>query len=68
MFFSPLQDWGVSCPHKFLGAYKLQYDMSWTPIEDVQKKDEELAIFEKLLNRQAALPAANEPNFDGLSS
>lgn len=62
------QDWGVSCPHKFLGAYKLQYDMSWTPIADVQKKDEEIAIFEKLLNRQAALPATTEPNFDGLSS
>lgn len=68
-YFSILspQDWGTSCPHKFLGAYKLQYDMSWTPIEDVQKKDEETAIFEKLLNHQAALPACTEPNFDGLS-
>ncbi|KAG5274693.1 hypothetical protein AALO_G00139130 [Alosa alosa] len=61
------QEWGSSCPHKFLGAYKLQYDMSWTPIDDVEKKDAETAIFEKLLNQQAALPACIEPNFDGIA-
>lgn len=41
--------------------------MSWTPIEDVEKKDAETAIFDKLLNRQAALPASTEPNFEGFS-
>ncbi|TSU49979.1 hypothetical protein Baya_12908 [Bagarius yarrelli] len=30
-YFSILspKEWGLSCPHKFLGAYKLQFDMSW---------------------------------------
>ncbi|XP_012678045.1 uncharacterized protein C1orf50 homolog [Clupea harengus] len=61
------QEWGSSCPHKFLGAYKLQYDMSWTPIDDVEKKDAEIAIMDKLLNQQTALPPCTEPNFHGLS-
>lgn len=61
------QEWGPSCPHKFLGAYKLQYDMSWTPLEDVEKRDAEIGIMDKLLNQQTALPPASEPNFQGLS-
>lgn len=61
------QEWGPSCPHQFIGAYKLQYDMSWTPIEDVDKKDSEIAIMDKLLNQQIALPPCSEPNFEGLT-
>ncbi|XP_030632768.1 uncharacterized protein C1orf50 homolog [Chanos chanos] len=61
------KEWGSSCPHKFLGAYKLQYDMSWTPFEDVEKRDAEIGIMEKLLNQQAALPSCTEPNFQGLT-
>ncbi|KAG5835468.1 hypothetical protein ANANG_G00244320 [Anguilla anguilla] len=60
-------EWGPGCPHKFLGAYKLQYDMSWTPLEDVEKRDAEIGIMDKLLNQQTALPPASEPNFQGLS-
>ncbi|KAM6981005.1 uncharacterized protein C1orf50 homolog isoform 2-T2 [Aplochiton taeniatus] len=61
------KEWGPSCPHQFLGAYKLQYDMSWTPIEDVAKKDSEIAIMDKLLNQQISLPPCSEPNFEGLT-
>ncbi|KAJ8400227.1 hypothetical protein AAFF_G00399210 [Aldrovandia affinis] len=68
-YFSILspQEWGPSCPHKFIGGYKLQYDMSWTPLDEVEKKDSELGIMDKLLNQQAALPTVTEPNFQGLS-
>ncbi|KAI7795032.1 uncharacterized protein C1orf50 homolog [Triplophysa rosa] len=68
-YFSILspKEWGSSCPHKFLSAYKLQYDMSWTPQEEVAKRDAEIGIMDKLLNSQTALPAATEPNFEGLS-
>ncbi|CAK6975843.1 uncharacterized protein C1orf50 homolog [Scomber scombrus] len=61
------QEWGPSCPHQFQGAFKLQHDMSWTPIEDVQKRDAELAIMDKLLSQQTAIPPYTEPNFKGLS-
>ncbi|XP_066547063.1 uncharacterized protein C1orf50 homolog isoform X1 [Amia ocellicauda] len=68
-YFSILspKDWGDSCPHKFLGAYKLQYDMSWTPSEEVEKRDSEISIIDKLLTQQTALPPCSEPNFQGIS-
>ncbi|XP_018614083.1 uncharacterized protein C1orf50 homolog [Scleropages formosus] len=67
-YFSILspKEWGSSCPHKFLGGYKLQYDMSWTPLDEVEKRDSEIHIMEKLLNQQTALPPPTEPNFEGL--
>ncbi|XP_015192290.2 uncharacterized protein C1orf50 homolog [Lepisosteus oculatus] len=69
-YFSILspQDWGPSCPHKFLGGYKLQYDMSWTPAEEMDRRDSEINIIDKLLTQQTALPSCAEPNFQGLSS
>ncbi|KAJ6658777.1 hypothetical protein lerEdw1_019698 [Lerista edwardsae] len=68
-YFSMLspKEWGASCPSKFLGAYKLQHDMSWTPSEETEKKDAELNVLEKLLSQQAALPPCSEPNFQGLT-
>uniref|UniRef100_A0A3Q2E3P8 Chromosome 1 open reading frame 50 n=1 Tax=Cyprinodon variegatus TaxID=28743 RepID=A0A3Q2E3P8_CYPVA len=50
------QEWGPSCPHPFLGAFKLQHDMSWTPMEQVEKREAEIAIMDKLLRQQTALP------------
>lgn len=61
-----LQEWGTS-PHEFLGAYKLQHDMSWTPFEDIERRDAEINILDKLLSRQAVLPLCTEPNFQGLT-
>ncbi|KAM4613854.1 uncharacterized protein C1orf50 homolog [Polymixia lowei] len=61
------KEWGPSCPHTFIGAYKLQHDMSWTPLAEVEKKDAEMAIMGKLLSQQTALPSCTEPNFDGLT-
>ena len=37
-----VQEWGDSCPNKFLGAYKLEYDMSWTPADEMLSKSEPL--------------------------
>uniref|UniRef100_A0A7M4F953 Chromosome 1 open reading frame 50 n=2 Tax=Crocodylus porosus TaxID=8502 RepID=A0A7M4F953_CROPO len=60
------KEWGTSCPHAFLGAYKLQHDMSWTPSENIERRDAEIGIIDKLLSQQAALPQCAEPNFQGL--
>ncbi|MEE6483442.1 hypothetical protein FKM82_013550 [Ascaphus truei] len=62
------QEWGSSCPHEFLAAYKLQHDMSWTPFENIEKRDAEITIIDKLLNQQIALPSCAEPNFRGLTN
>ncbi|XP_054639346.1 uncharacterized protein C1orf50 homolog [Dunckerocampus dactyliophorus] len=61
------KEWGPSCPHQFVGAFKLQHDMSWTPEEDVQKRDSEIAIMDKLVSHQTALPSHLELNFRGLT-
>ncbi|KAM8927995.1 uncharacterized protein C1orf50 homolog [Pelodytes ibericus] len=69
-YFSILspKDWGSSCPHEFLAAYKLQHDMSWTPYENIEKRDAEINIIDKLLKEQIALPSCTEPNFRGLTN
>ena len=54
IYFS-FQEWGSSCPHEFLGAYRLEADMSWTPAENIKRKDEELNIMNRVLNSQLAL-------------
>lgn len=41
--------------------------MSWTPLEEVEKRDAELAVMDKLVSQQTALPPATGPNFNGLS-
>ncbi|CAI9584537.1 unnamed protein product [Staurois parvus] len=69
-YFSILspKEWGKSCPHEFIAAYKLQHDMSWTPFEEIGKRDVEINIIDKLLNDQIALPSSAEPNFRGLTN
>uniref|UniRef100_A0A3P9LMW3 Chromosome 1 open reading frame 50 n=1 Tax=Oryzias latipes TaxID=8090 RepID=A0A3P9LMW3_ORYLA len=61
------KEWGPSCPHPFLGAFKLQHDMSWTPVDEVDRRDAEIAIMDKLLSQKTALPSYNGPNFKGLT-
>ncbi|XP_045229047.1 uncharacterized protein C1orf50 homolog isoform X2 [Macaca fascicularis] len=61
------KEWGTSCPHDFLGAYKLQHDLSWTPYEDIEKQDAKIGMMDKLLSQSVALPPCTEPNFQGLT-
>ncbi|XP_048375534.1 uncharacterized protein C1orf50 homolog [Sphaerodactylus townsendi] len=69
-YFSILspKEWGPSCPSEFLGAFKLQPDLSWTPAGDIEKRDAELNVLEKLLSHQSSLPPCSEPNFQGLTA
>ncbi|CAN9512175.1 unnamed protein product [Ophioblennius macclurei] len=60
------KEWGPSCPHPFVGAFKLQHDMSWTPVEEVEKKEAEIAIMDKLLSQQTSLPSYPGLNFKGI--
>ncbi|XP_027254893.1 uncharacterized protein C1orf50 homolog isoform X5 [Cricetulus griseus] len=61
------EEWGAGCPHDFLGAYKLQHDLSWTPYEDIEKQDAKIGMMDKLLNQPMALPPCTEPAFQGLT-
>jgi len=57
-YFSMLspQEWGGSCPHKHLGSYQLEYDQSWTPLEEVEKRRKDLEAINQVIDAHA-LPA-----------
>lgn len=46
-----------SCPHEFVGSYKLEFDMSWTPVEKVEERARDMALIDKLLYEKTNLPA-----------
>lgn len=50
-YFSMLapEDWGGQSPHEFLGAYRLDIDMSWKPADVESAQDEARALVERLL-------------------
>lgn len=50
-------DWG-KCPHEYLGAYRLEYDRSWTPIGEIDKVDERKAIIGQVMSHKLALKDA----------
>ena len=45
-----LEDWGPSFKHKYLGSYRLEMDQSWTPVEELDKREEDLKWAAKLLD------------------
>ncbi|XP_028402950.1 uncharacterized protein C1orf50 homolog [Dendronephthya gigantea] len=46
------EEWGNACPHHFRGSYKLEYDMSWTKSEDIEKRGQDLEEISRLLNSE----------------
>jgi len=42
------EEWGKGCP-EFVAAYKLEHDMSWTPWECIQRKEDENQMIDKIL-------------------
>jgi len=58
------EEWGSSCPHVFMAAYKLEFDNSWTPFEYIEQRAQQFAIVDKVLNTQMAI--TDSPFFAGL--
>jgi hypothetical protein len=52
LYFSMLSpdDWRGSPPHAFQGSYRLETDMSWTPLADLDRPDNTRALLERLLS------------------
>lgn len=50
-FFSMLSpaEWGNRSSQRFLASYRLEYDFSWTPASDLERRDEEIAFIDKIL-------------------
>lgn len=50
-YFSMLspQDWRGSPPHRFVGTYRLENDMSWTPADKLDAPDDSHDVVRRLL-------------------
>ena len=51
VYFSMLSpsDWNSTPPHKYIGSYRLETDMSWTPREDIENVDNQKQIVKRFL-------------------
>ncbi|CAL2031345.1 unnamed protein product [Caenorhabditis brenneri] len=53
-YFSMLapNEWGYQeKKEEYLGSYRLEYDRSWTPVGEMDRKDEEVARLQQILQR-----------------
>merc|ERR1711936_48620 len=47
------EEWGSSGP-EFVAGYRLEFDMSWTPLADLNKRGNELALINKILDTNSS--------------
>ncbi len=50
------KEWGGSPPYEFLGSYRLESDMSWTPVEAIEDEARRRQQIEQLLRQNDLLP------------
>jgi hypothetical protein len=43
------EDWNGAPPHPHRGSYRLENDMRWTPLEQIEQRDRERALAARLL-------------------
>ena len=57
IFYIPnpfFQEWGKDCP-EFVASYKLEHDHTWTPMANVEAKEDENAIIDNILKNKSQL-------------
>ena len=57
-YFSMLSpdDWGASPPHEFVDSYKLENDLSWTPVDELDQGDDSRELIDRLLLEKGFTP------------
>lgn len=43
------QEWSLSVDQTFKGSYRLEYDLSWTPLDKIKEQDEKLKWAEQCM-------------------
>jgi len=56
------EEWGASSP-EFIAGYRLEFDMSWTPLKDCDKRSNELQLINKILDTSEQAHAQVTFNF-----
>ena len=51
-YFSMLspKEWGGAPPHAFVGSFRLENDMSWTPLEEIGKDETSIQLLNTMLS------------------
>lgn len=54
IYFSMLapDEWGGTPPHPFMGSYRLENDMSWTPADQIDRPDDSRELVRRLLEER----------------
>lgn len=42
------EEWGSKCPHEFLGGYRLESDLTWTPTEAIEEKNRQMEAINRI--------------------
>lgn len=52
LYFSMLspEEWDGKPPHQFVGSYRLENDMSWTPVEEIGKDEPSIQLLNTMLS------------------
>jgi len=56
------EEWGSACPHVYISSHRLEYDMSWTPMDKLNKRDDEEAMVSKILRAGKMIGPATAGN------
>lgn len=59
-YFSLLspEEWGPSCPHQYLGGFRLEADMSWTPVNEVVQRDTDMLTINAIVGARTTIGTA----------
>jgi len=66
-----VQEWGPSCPHEFIGGFRLEADLSWTSIDEITQRDAEMCTINAIVGARTTLgngPALRLPGVQDLSN
>lgn len=60
-YFSMLspEEWGSSLPHKYIGSYRLEFNMSWTPTEELEQHKNDILCINDIMLASTAHRTAN---------
>ncbi|XP_060665856.1 uncharacterized protein C1orf50 homolog [Drosophila nasuta] len=63
-YFSMLspEEWNHPADQTFKGSYRLEYDLSWTPVDKIREHDDKLKWVERCMNSESSVTAAIDFN------
>ncbi|KAM8716482.1 hypothetical protein ACLKA7_003371 [Drosophila subpalustris] len=63
-YFSMLspEEWNYSVEQTYKGSYRLEFDLSWTPVDKIRERDDKLKWVEQCMKSESGTKAAIDFN------